>query len=96
MALEGFKDWVDPISSDRLRGESMICLTSLLDFLCGCARRPKGPDKLVLALPLSLELFTNPRCPPVPIAIKATRNEVHHSEGLHIGQHARHRFGPML
>ena len=74
----------------------MICLTSLLDLLLGCARRPKGPDRLVLASPLPLELFANLRCPPVPVAIKATIVEVHHSEGLHMGQRARHRFGHVL
>ena len=63
----------------------MICLTSLLDLTPGCACRPKGPDKLVLALPLPPRFFANPRCPPVPAAIKATAAEVHHSEGLHMG-----------
>ena len=74
----------------------MICLTSLLDLSCGCAHRPKGPDWLVLASPLPPELFANSRCPPVPAAIQATTVEVHHNEGLHMGQQARHRFGHML
>ena len=74
----------------------MICLTSLLDLPRGCARRPKGPDRLVLASPLPPRLFANPRCPPVLATIKATTVKVHHSEGLHMGQQARHRFGPVL
>ena len=74
----------------------MICLTSLLDFPRGCTRRPKGPNKLVLASPLPLRLFANPKCPSVPAAIKATAAEVHHREGLDMGQQARHCFGPML
>ena len=68
------------------RGERMICLTSLLDFPRGCARRPKGLDRLVLASPLLPELFANPRCPPVSTTIKAMVVEVHHGEGLHMGQ----------
>ena len=74
----------------------MICLTSLLDLPRGCARKPKGPEGLVLASPLPPELFANSRCPPVLAAIKATVVEVHHSEGLHMGKQARHRFGHML
>ena len=46
----------------------MICLTSLLDFPRGCACRPKGFDRLVLASPLPSELFANLRCPLVPAA----------------------------
>ena len=64
----------------------MICLTSLLDLPHGCARRPKGPDRLVMASPLPPELFANPRWPPVPASIKATIVVVHHREGLHMGQ----------
>ena len=64
----------------------MICLTLLLDLPRGCARRPKGPNRLVLTSPLPSEFFMNPRCPPVPIAIIATTIEVHHSESLHLGQ----------
>ena len=74
----------------------MICLTSLLDLPRGCARRPKGLNRLVLASTFPPKLFANPRCPLVPVAIKATIAEVHYSEGLHMGQQARHRFGPML
>ena len=74
----------------------MICLTSLLDLPRGCTRIPKGPDRLVQASPLPPEFFANPRCPPVPVAIKATVAKVHHSEGLQIGQQARHRFRPVL
>ena len=69
----------------RLREEMMICLTSLLDFPRGCAHRLKGPDRLVLALPLPPRVFANPRCPSVSVAIKATVTEVHHSEGFHMG-----------
>ena len=64
----------------------MICLTSLLDLPHGCVRRPNGPNRLVLTSPLPPEFFENPRYPPVPTAIKATAAEVHHSEGLHMGQ----------
>ena len=74
----------------------MICLTSLLDFPRRCPHRPKGPNRLVLASPLPPGLFANPRCPSILAAIKATAAEVHHSEGLHMGQQARHRFGPVL
>ena len=74
----------------------MICLTSLLDFPHGCARRPKGADKLVLASPLPPELFANPRCPLVPRTIKATTVEVHHREGLHMGKQARLHFRHVL
>ena len=49
----------------------MICLTSLLDFLRGRGRKPKGHDRLVLASPFAQALFANPRCPSFPIAIKA-------------------------
>ena len=69
-----------------LRRERIICLTSLLDLPHGSARRTKGLDRMVLNSPLPQELFTNPRCPPVPTAIKATGGEVHHSKGLHMGQ----------
>ena len=41
----------------------MICLTSLLDLPRGCACRPKGLDKLVLASPFPPKFFANPRCP---------------------------------
>ena len=74
----------------------MICLTLLLDFSCGCALRRNGPDRLVLTSPFPPEFFGNPRCPPIPVAIKATAVKVHHSEGLHTGQQVRHRFGPVL
>ena len=67
----------------RLSGERMICLTSLLDLSHGCARMPKGPDRLVLDSPLPPRLFAGY---PIPAAIKATVVEVHHSEGLHMGQ----------
>ena len=70
----------------------MICLTSLMDLLRGCDHRPKGPDRLVQTSPLLLEFFVNPRCPLVLAAIKATTVEVHHSEGLCMGQQARHYF----
>ena len=33
--LEGFEDWVDPISSELAEGKEMICLTSLLDLSRG-------------------------------------------------------------
>ena len=64
----------------------MLCLTSLLDLPHGYTRRPKGHDRLVLTSPLPPEFFANTRCSPVPAAIKATTVEVHHSEGLHMGQ----------
>ena len=70
----------------------MICLTSLLDLPRGCARRPHGPNRLVLASSLPLRLFANLGYPSVPVAIQATTSMVHHSEGLHMGQLARHRF----
>ena len=63
----------------------MIYLISLLDLPHGCAYRPNCPDRLVLTSLLP-EFFTNLRWPPVPAAIKATAAEVHHSEGLHMGQ----------
>ena len=74
----------------------MICLTSLLDFPRGCTLRPQGPDRLVLASRLPPGLFANLGCPSVPTAIKAMASLVHHSEGLHMGQQARHRFGLVL
>ena len=74
----------------------MICLTSLLDLPHGCALKPKGPDRLMLASPLPSELFVNPRCPSVPTAIKAMTAEVQHSEGLHMGKQLRHCFGHVL
>ena len=74
----------------------MICLTSLLDFPRGCACKPKRPDRLVLASPLPPRLFKSPGYPPVLAAIKATVVEVHHSEGLLMGQQVRHSFGLVL
>ena len=70
----------------------MICLTSLLDLPRGCAHRPKGPNRLVMMSPLPPKFFMNPKCPPVPAAIKATTAKVHHSESLHMGQQARYYF----
>ena len=61
----------------------MICLTLLLDLPHGCARMPKGPDRLVLDSPLPPRIFAGYQ---VLAAIKATVAEVHHSEGLHMGQ----------
>ena len=63
----------------------MICLTSMLDLRHGCARKPNGPDRLVLTSPLTPEFFADLRCPPILVAIKATAFDVHHSEGLHMG-----------
>ena len=68
------------------RRERAICLTSLLDLPHGCARRSNGPNKLVLTSLLPPEFFANPRCPLVPTTIKVMVAEVHHSEGLHMGQ----------
>ena len=62
----------------------MICLSSLLDLPRGFACRTKGPDRLVLASPFPTEFFVNPKCPPVPVATKATTAKVHYSEGLHM------------
>ena len=70
----------------------MICLTSLLDFLHGCARWLKGLNMLVLASSLPPDLFANPRYSPVPAAIKATTTEVHHSDDLHMVE----RHGTLL
>ena len=64
----------------------MICLTSLLDLRRGCACRPNGPYRRVLTSPLPPEFFADIRCPPVLAAINATIAEVHHSEGLPMGQ----------
>ena len=64
----------------------VICLTLLLDLRRGCACRLNGLNRLMLASPLPPEFFVNPRCPLVPVAIKATAVEVHHSEGLHMVQ----------
>ena len=76
---------MDPISSELVE-EKEHCLTSLLDLRSGCAHRLNGPDRLVLTSAFPLEFFADLRCPPVLVAIKVMVIEVHHGEGLHMGQ----------
>ena len=89
-------DWVDPISSEPAKEREDDMSNLVARFSTWMRLHAKRSRQAGADFATSSRLFMNLGCPPVPTAIKATAAEMHHSEGLHMGQQARHRFRPVL
>ena len=91
--LEGFEDWVDPISSEPVKGREDDMSNFIARFAVWMRPQAKGSRQVGAGLTTSNQSSLRTLGAP---GSQQPSIEVHHSEGLHMGQQARHRFGPML